>query len=412
MRINKYFPFAFIYFFFNSAALPFGLTYTALLSPLFYWWVLKKRKQDILLPFFLVLFPFVFVHVAFIGVNIKTYIVSILNLTTVYIFCQAFYTFLKQSVNAEIIFNRLLIINFIFCLVAIPFYFTSYYNIFWIQQFLTEGVDNYKRLKLFTYEASYYATLLIPLFFFYLLQIILNQNKINAWLILAVILLPYIFSFSLGVLSCMALAISIVLLFYFKTLIRKKRVVNIIGVIILFIIPLFIGVIIFYPDNTLFIRIHNIFSGSDLSGRGRTFDAFILANKILDGKSYFWGIGPGQIKILGADIIRDFYLYPLDYDIIAIPNATAETLTIFGWFGLFLRLFIELALFFYTKVWTSYYRLLLFLFVFLYQFTGSFITSIAEYFIWILAFTEVFPQFQVKFYLTAIPYQKKINTLL
>lgn len=411
MRINKYFPFAFIYFFFNSVALPFGLTYTALLSPFFYWWILKTRKRNILLPFFLVLFPFVFVHVIFIGVNIKTYIVSILNLTTVYIFCQAFYTFLKQSINSEIILNRLLVINFIFCIVAIPFYFTSYYNIFWIEQFLTEGVDNYKRLKLFTYEASYYATLFIPLFFFYFLQIILKQSKINAWLLLVMILLPCIFSFSLGVIGCMGFAISIVLLFYFKTLIRKKRVINIIGILTIVIIPLLIGVIIFYPDNTLFLRINNIFSGSDLSGRGRTFDAFILANKLLAEKSYFWGIGPGQIKILGGDIIRDFYLYPLDYNIIAIPNATAETLAIFGWLGLFLRLFVELALFFYTKVWTSYFRLFLFLFIFLYQFTGSFITSIAEYVVWILAFTEVFLQFQIKSHLAAISYQKKIDAV-
>jgi hypothetical protein len=47
-------------------------------------------------------------------------------------------------------------------------------------------------------------------------------------------------------------------------------------------------------------------------------------------------------------------------------------------------------------VWTNYYRLLLFLFVFIYQFTGSFITNVAEYVIWILAFTNTFHQFDVK----------------
>ena len=54
MKINKYFPFAFIYFFINSAGLPYGLTYLTLLSPLFYWWVVKIRKKEILLPFFAV----------------------------------------------------------------------------------------------------------------------------------------------------------------------------------------------------------------------------------------------------------------------------------------------------------------------------------------------------------------------
>ncbi|MGZ5135232.1 MAG: hypothetical protein ACXWCG_08785, partial [Flavitalea sp.] len=42
--------------------------------------------------------------------------------------------------------------------------------------------------------------------------------------------------------------------------------------------------------------------------------------------------------------------------------------------------------FFKTKVWSNYYRLSLFLFIFIYQFTGSYLTNIAEYVIWILAF--------------------------
>jgi hypothetical protein len=190
---------------------------------------------------------------------------------------------------------------------------------------------------------------------------------------------------------------------------RKKRVINIITLLTVFIVPLLIGIIILYPENTLLLRLNNIFSGNDLSGKGRTFDAFVLGNKLLDQKSYLWGIGLGQIKVIGDDIIRDFYLYPLDYDIIAIPNAAAETLAIFGWLGLVLRLLVQLVMFFYTKVWTNYYRLFLFVFMFLYQFTGSFITSLAEYLIWILAFTEVFPRFRVKPYVNVIPYPKKFE---
>ena len=93
--------------------------------------------------------------------------------------------------------------------------------------------------------------------------------------------------------------------------------------------------------------------------------------------------------------IRDYYLYYIDMQV-AIPNAVAETMAIFGWVGVSLRLGIEIFLFFYTRVWTNYYRLLLFLFIFVYQFTGSFITNIAEYVIWILAFTRIFQQFDIK----------------
>src|SRR5678815_903689 len=110
MRINKYFPFAFLYFFINSLALPFGLTYTAILSPLFYWWIAAKRKQEVLLPFFFFILVFGIIHKSQ-GVVTKSYLLSVLNFTTVYIFCQAFYTFLKNCNNPEKILWKLLVIN-------------------------------------------------------------------------------------------------------------------------------------------------------------------------------------------------------------------------------------------------------------------------------------------------------------
>src|SRR5436309_666244 len=122
MSINKYLPFAFIYFFVNSLALPFGLTYTAILSPLFYWWIVTSRKKEILLPFFVCLAPF---------------------------------------------------------------------------------------------------------FIFYFLQIILNQNKINSWLLLLILLLPYALSFSLGVIGSVTIAGILTYILYFKTLSKKRRVLNI-----------------------------------------------------------------------------------------------------------------------------------------------------------------------------------------
>jgi len=128
MSLNKYFPFAFIYFFVNSLALPFGLTYTSLLAPLFYVWILLTRKKEILLPFIMILLPFVVIHILIVGVEMKSYLLSLINLILVYIFCQATYTFLKLSRDPEKIFRRILILNFILCLIAIPIYFTPYFN--------------------------------------------------------------------------------------------------------------------------------------------------------------------------------------------------------------------------------------------------------------------------------------------
>jgi hypothetical protein len=396
MRINKFLPFAIIYFFFNSVGLPMGLTYTALLSPLLYWWVINTRGKEFLLPFFVVLFPFIFVHVNIVGVDSNIYKRSLLNLAAVYIFCQAFYTFLKTCIDPEKIFRKILIINLVLCLVAIPFYFTEYYELFWIKQSLTEGVENVKRLKLFTYEASYYATLFTPLFFYFLLQIFLRQNKMNSWILFLLLILPLILSFSIGVIGTLFFSVCIVLIVYFRSLLPRWRVVHTIVLALLAAVPTLFILGIFFPDNALFTRVINIVSGHDASGRGRTNEAFILADLLLDQKSQTWGVGLGQIKVMGSDIIRDFYMYGYDNEVIAIPNATAETLAVFGWIGLCMRFVAEIFLFFRTRVWTNYFRMLLFVFMFIYQFTGSFITNLAEYVIWIFAFTEVFPQFRVK----------------
>ncbi len=396
MRFNKYFPFAFIYFFVNSLALPFGLTYTALLAPLFYIWIILVRKKEILLPFIILLTPFLLIHLTITGVEMNSYFISLLNLLLVYIFCQAVYTFLIVCKDIEKIFRRILVLNFIVCLLAIPLYFTPYFNWVWMEQELSVGVNEFRRLKLFTYEPSYYALLFTPLFFYFLLQYLFRQHSIRPGaLLLAMLLLPYILSFSIGVIGAVLLAMFIVWIVYFRKLTSKRRIFNAIINTGVFISGAMVVLVLFFRNNPLFTRFSNIFSGLDTSGKGRTTDAFIIAGKLLGDRNEWWGIGLGQIKIAGEVVIRDYYLY-FEKITIDIPNAVAETLAIFGIVGLALRFGLEIFFFFYTRVWTNYYRLLLFLFVFIYQFTGSFITNVAEYVIWVIAFTGRFNQFDVK----------------
>ncbi len=395
MRFNKFLPFALVYFFINSVGLPFGLTWMALLGPFFYLWVVLKRKKEIVLPFLLILLPFIIMHVLSGETELRSYAVSMLNITMIYFFCQAVYTFLKQPVDHEWVLRRILIINFIFCFIAIIFYFTPLKNIFWISQDLTPGVDDFLRLKLLAYEASYYAMLFVPVFVFYLLQFLLRQNKINRYVLLLMIFLPLILSFSMGVTGSLLIAGLVTLFIHSRELLPKRRVFNsILNIIVLSGFALFLF-IFFFRDNPFVHRVLNLFSGEDTSGQGRTADAFILAKKILEEHNPWWGIGPGQLNSAGADIIRNYYLYYQRVPV-AIPNAAAETLLLFGWIGLSLRLFLQLFLFFYTKAWSDYFRLFMFLFMFTYQFTGSFITNAAEYVIWIFAFTNVFPQFKVR----------------
>ena len=394
MKLNRFLPFAYIYFFINSLALPSGLTYTALLAPFFYIWVLVIRKKEILLPFIFTLLPFIIIHIAVAEPEIKSYAISLLNLLLVYIFCQAVYTFLHICNDIEKIFRRILVINFILCLVAIPLYFTSYFALLWDEQVLTEGVGELRRLRLFTYEPSYYALLFTPFFFYFFLQYFFRQNSIRGGLLLLMLFLPYILSFSIGVMGAILLATILTWIIHFRRLTAKKRIANAIITCCVICTSAMLILVLFFRHNPVFARVSNIFSGQDSSGKGRTIDAFLLAGKILNEKNEYWGIGLGQIKIIGDNIIRNYYQYNMDI-VVTIPNAAAETLAIFGWIGFILRILVELFLFFYTRVWTNYYRLLLFMFIFIYQFTGSYITNVAEYVIWILAFTNIFQQFGV-----------------
>jgi hypothetical protein len=392
MKVSRYFPFVFIYFFVNSVALPFGVTYTALLAPVFYVWILLVRKKEVILPFLAILAPFILIQVLSGEVVRRVYFFSLLNLLLVYIFCQAAYTFFKVCKDVEKIFRQILILNFAFCLVAIIFYFTPWYDLLWIEDYLTAGIDQFRRMRLLTYEPSYYATLFVPIFCFFLWQYLLKQNLIKSPLLLLMLALPYILSFSIGVIGCLFLAWLLTYLWHFTELTKKRRIFRFLLVGGSSVIIFFIAIYLFFPGSALVTRINNILSGTDLSGKGRTIDAYFFANRLLEKGNYFWGIGLGQVKILGYDLIKEYYLYYKDFTA-TMTNAVAETWVVFGWVGLFLRFFIELFLFVYTKVWSNYFRLMLFLFIFIFQFAGSFITNIAEYVIWILAFTSVFPQF-------------------
>lgn len=394
MKINKYWPFVFVYFFVNSVGLPWGLLYTTLLTPFLYYWVVRTRRTEVLLPFAVVMMPFVIVQVMA-GVDMDKYIVSWLNLIGVYIFVQAAFTFFITCRDVEKLFRRILYGNFLLCVIALPFYFTPYYNIFWISQVFTEGVTNFLRFKAFTYEASYYAVLFSPVFLFYVYQLLLKKNTIPGWVLAVLLLVPYIMSLSIGVITCLLLSVGITYAIYMRTLTHRSRMIYVIQAGILGIVAGAICMFLFFPDNALLVRLSNIFGGHDISTQGRTSDAFYLSERILELRNPFMGIGPGQLKMLGADIVRAYYHYQPDYENITIPNATAETLLVFGWVGVLLRLALQAGLFFYTKPWKNYYRLTLFLFIFIYQFTGSYISSTAEYVIWILAFTNIFPQFDV-----------------
>jgi hypothetical protein len=393
MKINKYRPFAFIYFFLNSVGLPTGLLYTTILSPLFYAWLAQQNKGSFIKWFFLLLSPFVLVHF-FYGVDTYTYLKSTALLLSVYIFGYAAYYFVNTYEGMEGILKKLLVTNFTLTLVAIIAYFTPLKTTFWTISDISTGMTNFSRLSLFTYEPSYYSTLLIPLFVFFFLEF-LKETKLSNFYKLMMIVLPLALSFSLGVLASLAMAMIVFFLFNMLRINPKKKIIWFTTILLLTGSISIIILLILYPQNPLFERIYNVFEGTDTSGRGRTTEAFLLAYQIAELKSVWWGVGLGQIKIVGNNIIRTFYNLPLnDYSFsVRIPCAFAETLAVFGIIGSFVRIFTQIYCFFKEKVIYNYYQTILFLFIFVYQFTGSYFTNVAELIIWILCFSNIFKKF-------------------
>ena len=397
MKFDKFLLIAIIYFFFNGFLLPMGLQYTILLTPLFYYWILKNHRKNVLGYFLAAWVPWAIIHF-FIGVNSFYYLKSSVLIFTVYIFCYAFYLFLKRGKGLEKIYSYLLVFNFIAVLLAFITFFTPAKELLWTFNALTVNMTEFPRIRLLTYEPSYYATLMVPFVVYYLLGIILKPYSLKTIMGLLVMLaLPLLFSFSLGVLASLFIAFSIVLVIKFRLLINKRRVFYMFATLSIVSVFGIIALVVLFPNNPLFERLSDLYSGKDTSAQGRTTQAFVLATQIAEISNYWFGAGIGQIKIMGEEIIRKFY--DLDYNeaaIIRIPNTIGEMIGTFGFIGLAIRMGIEFYLFYKTKVWTNLYRLTLFVYVFVYQFTGSFLTNIAEYVIWVLAFTPYFSFFDTK----------------
>ena len=392
IRFNKYLPVALIYFFLNAAFLPLGLLYTSLLCPFFLFWLHKQKRLGDLRVFFLISIPFFCIHLA-LGIQFAHYARSYMLLLAVFVFTISCMVFCRVCVTLRDIFRQLLIINFLLVLLAcIALFFPAARGYFWSTYSVSAGLEHLPRLRLFTYEPSYYSSLLVPLVFYYYLKLFFFKLP-NKGMYLVMVSLPLLLSFSLGVL--MGLALSFFFLFFanIRSFFMREQVARYALFTFVGLCAMLIALSLFYPTNPLFLRVANIFHGSDTSFRGRAFDSFYLAWRLAMEKSLFFGVGLGQVKLLGVELWSKYYNTVISPGEVTIPNAVAETLAISGIAGLVIRFSLEAYLFVRTKVHTNYYRMGLFVYIFIYQFTGSFLFNVPEYVIWVLAFSRVFEEF-------------------
>lgn len=382
-----------IYFFLNSFLLPEGLLYTIFLTPIMIYFLFKEKKLRLVYAWSIALIipiPFQL----FSGVELSSFILSNIMIFTALIFLIASYFLIKKYTDAlDTLFRKLLIINTALVFLAILISpFEGIRGWLWYDVPITKGMELIPRLKLLTYEASYYSLVMMPIFLYFILRIFYGREK-HPMLIFIAVTIPLLLSLSFGVLGAVIIATIICIVIFWKKIPVSLQRFSLFGS--LFMIMILVALVFIWPDNPIYFRLLNIFEGKDTSAMGRLYYSFMFAKDIVIQHNVLFGIGPGQIKIIAHDMIVNHYQYHGAYEeIVRIPNSMGEMLAIYGIYGTITKLFIEIFFFIRLRIYSNMYTLLLFVTIFIYQFTGSYITNVAELGIWAIVFGSRFVEFE------------------
>jgi hypothetical protein len=385
-----------IYFFLNGFLLPEGLLFTTLLTPVMLYFLYKNRTVSPS-PFWLLLLlipvPFHVLH----GVNSFAYMVSSVLILTAVIFLFTVSTlYRKYASGIPDLFKSILIINTLLtgvALVTLPV--APVRDWLWYTVPVSAGVEALPRLKLLTYEASYYALIMVPVFLFFLYRVMFGKQK-HALIAALACILPLVLSLSFGVIGAMVIAWLITLVFYWKYLPKQFRQISLYSVILL--VGVVLVMLVTWRENPVFIRVENIFTGKDTSAMGRLVYSFMFAKELAFGNNWMFGTGPGQIKILAHDLIVNHYHYHgAIAETVRIPNSMAEMLATYGIYGVTVKVLLELYFFVKKRICSNLFSVTLFLFLFIYQFTGSFLVNVAELGAWALIFGARFREFDISY---------------
>lgn len=382
------------FFFLNTFLLPGGLLYTTLLTPVFLWLILKRGRWKPLAAYLALMVPLSLYQLSR-GVATGIYLKSFLLFSSAAIFIIWAVYFLsgregmlRKYFRLAALYNGLFLGIAILAL-AIPFG----RELFWYYEPIHPAIPAFPRLKMLVYESSFYAFQVAPVFLFYFLSFVFDRGYKHLSE-MATLGFALLLSLSFGVLGGLVVAILSVFILHAYWLLRYRK---------LFFAAVYFSLasslaaaflFAYFPFNPVFERVDFVLDGHDSSANGRTWEAFLMAWGILGKTNYLLGAGLGQIKEAGHQLIVDYYNYEGKWaELVRIPNAMAETLATFGIIGALARILAQVVLFVHTRVYANYYRLALFIFIFSYQFTGSYLTNIYEYLIWMIVFLPVFPEF-------------------
>ena len=374
LRFHKYLPLALIYFFINVPPFfPSGLLVTRILSPAFYFWLLLKHRRFVIEGFLVVMFPFAFAN-AIQGMKISDFVPSFLLFFTVYITVYTFAVAVNEMRNLDHLIRTLIWLNLILAIIGLAVRFTHYVTFMWMTP--EDSSSTTLRFKGFTSEPSLYSTLLTPLFLYSYWLVARKRNWYTVCLFLATSL-PLLMSLSYGTIGGLTISLLTVYLVGGRGFTRYKWILAI-GVVAA------VGYLALPSSNPIKARVVNMITGNDGSEQIRTSASYLAAYGEAKSKDIWFGAGLGETK----DIGRTYMNWDISSSNPHLASAIAETFGEMGILGLALRFFLEFFFFFRTKPYKDPYRLSLFIWIFVFQFGGSFKDNLGEYVIWILAFSK------------------------
>jgi len=384
-----------IYFYFNSVWLPVPVTFTSILSFLNLKQTFTSHKK-VILSLLLILTVYAFVHL-FTGVILADYFKSLAYFTLLLLSGFVAYDYLNYiELQIDKSFKLLAAFGFLLVIVALICINTSFEQYFWTSHNFVGAGELIRRFKGLAYEPSHLALTLSPLLLYFLWKNI-QKLSVKDILYFVAVAIPIGLSISFGFVASLLISLAFTLLIPLLVFSEFKRV------LILPVLAVLIGVAaISFTQNPISERIEFILDGNDTSVNGRTTEAFMHGYNCAANKSIWLGIGLGQIKYVGEEVIRPYYaaMDPVGYSkenwpVMSIPNSMAETLAIFGILGVLLKIGFQVFCFVKFKVYDNYLNLSIFCFIFFYQMMGSFILSSTEIIMWAFAFAKIFPEFNV-----------------
>lgn len=349
----------------NPLFLPFGLFYSHLYSIFAFAFIVKWNRNA--LHFLLILVILASIYSLFVipfrQVHLIDYFAGLVILFAGLTFSIYVYLYIAFRIGRfHRLMKNLIVLKFAFALIAVLLLLLGLGGELWA----THGRYETPRLQMFFYEPSIYALIGAPLVIYAATEF-LNRQSWNELLLLILAFVPVALSTSLGVLGSIVLAILLGNFWLiFKSLRRAKS--WLLGLLLAFFVLAF--------ANTLIDRSLAVFDGDDLSGTFRVVYSMQAAIDAIKQEGVWLGVGPGQLKYVIADFTFQFQgVGGVD----RLANSIASTIATVGVLGLSLKLLIIIGLFFRTHANKFAFSRALFIFVFIYQFTGGYFNNLNEY---------------------------------